>query len=73
MLNEKTRSLVISMPRTHFLGYSFQVQMTGNFNPFLKIVPFMEKLSSGFLVAKCDLHLYLKCHSSTGVFHIFRY
>ena len=55
MLNEKTRSLVKSMPRTHFLGYSFQVQMTGKVNPFLTIVPFIEKSSSEFLVAKCDL------------------
>ena len=40
MLNEKTRSLVISIPRTYFLGYSFQVQVTGNVNPFSTIVDF---------------------------------
>ena len=73
MLNEKTRSLVKSMPRSHFFGYSFQVQVTGNVNPFLTIVPFMEKSNSEFLVPKCDLHIYLKCHSSTSVFHMFRY
>ena len=61
------------MLRTQFLGYSFQVQAAGNVNPFLTNAPFMEKPGSWFLLAKCDLHLYLKCHSSIGVFHTFRY
>ena len=55
------------------------------FNPFSTNVPFMDKPGSWFLLAKClkntcgrvtfkqrcDLHLYLKCHSSTGVFQTF--
>ena len=47
-------------------------------NLFQANVPLMEKQGGWFLLAKCvknmvmDLHLYLKCQSSTGVFHTFR-
>ena len=46
-------------------------------NPFSTNVPLMWKPDSWFLLAKClkrsvdDLHPYLKCHSSTGVFQTF--
>ena len=49
------------------------------FNPALTSVPITDKPSSWFFPAKClrntcervDLHLYLKCHSSAGVFQTF--
>ena len=49
-------------------------------NSFSTNVPLMDKPGSWFLLAKClkktcgrvrDLHLYLKCHSSAGVFQTF--
>ena len=70
---KKTRSQLISVLRTQFLGYAFQVQAVGSVNPFSANAPFVEKQGTCFLVSKCDLHLYLKCHSFTGVFHTFCY
>ena len=68
MFNKKNCNLVISMLRTQFLGYLFYAQVPENVNQISTNVPFMEKPGSWFLLAKCDLHLYLKCHSSAGVF-----
>ena len=65
--------MVISMLRTQFLGYAFQVQAVPRGNPFSANVPFMETHGSYFLLSKCEMHLYFKCHSSTGVFHTFCY
>ena len=56
------------MLRTQFLAHSLQA--VGNVNPFSTNVPFIRKQGSWFLLEKCDLIFYLKCHPYTGAFHI---